>query len=68
MSMALTFADESLSDESPEHVGAVVAVGGLVERLFAEEVALLDHLRGTLRRRTGGRARAGSGGHIESSR
>jgi hypothetical protein len=34
----LTFADEALLDEAPEHVAAVVAVRGLVEGLLAEAV------------------------------
>lgn len=38
----VTFADEPLLDESPEHVAAVVAVGGLVEGLLAEAVAVSD--------------------------
>lgn len=41
-----------------------MAVGGLVEGLFAEEVPLLDHLRGPFRRRTGRAARTRPGGHI----
>lgn len=35
-----TFAQISLSDESPQHVGAVVTVGRSVERLLREEVSV----------------------------
>lgn len=34
------FADEALLDEAPEHIAAVVTVGGLVEGLLAEAVAV----------------------------
>lgn len=56
-----TFADKSLSDESPEHIGAVVAIGGLVEGLLAEKVPLLDHFGGPLRC---GARRTSPSGHI----
>ena len=41
-----TFADETLSDQSPEHVGAMMAVSGLVKGFLAEKVPLLDHFWG----------------------
>lgn len=37
---ATTFADVSLSDETPQHVGAMVAVGRSVERFSTEEVTV----------------------------
>lgn len=49
----LTLAYEPLPYQPPQHVRAVVAVGGLVEGLLAEAVALLHHLWGALRGGTG---------------
>lgn len=38
--MECTFADEALLDEAPEHVAAMMTVGGLVEGLLAEAVSV----------------------------
>lgn len=54
MEKGLTFADEALLDEAPEHVAAVVAVRGLVKGLLLEAMAMGHDAR---RRLVGGRAR-----------
>ena len=47
----LTFTDESLPDETPQHVGAVMAVCRPVEGLLAEEMTMTAALGVGVRRR-----------------
>lgn len=56
--VAVTFADEALLNEAPQHIAAVVAVGGLVEGLLAEAMAM-PVVGGRLLLLAGG----GGGGH-----
>lgn len=54
--MRRTFAPVALSDEAPQQVGAVMAVGGLVEGLLAEGVGAMGRGRGLRHGGRGGRA------------
>lgn len=67
------FANASLSDQAPQHVGTVMAVGRLVKRFLAEKVsmaALIQTLNAELlqmRQQTADTGRAQAAGHAAAS-
>jgi hypothetical protein len=44
--IVFTFAHEALADEAPEHLGAVVTVGGLVKRFLGKKVPVTEEICG----------------------